>query len=107
MVKLVWYNDLGVLLAHLIDTVIECLYWYYICTKLLFLWINVVVLHEKKENFASNFIIKQNPFGPTNGATRCVSDVPPIENNQDYSPPCPHDCLFRRCDAAGCLQLPF
>ena len=35
MVKLVWYNDLGGLLAHDIDTVIECLSLCSICSKLL------------------------------------------------------------------------
>jgi hypothetical protein len=61
----------------------------------------------KKEKFASNFIIKQNPFGPTKGATRCVADAPPITNNRDYGAPHPRDSLLQHCDAAGDLQLLF
>ena len=56
MVKLVWYNDLGVLFAHLIDTLIECLC--YICSKLFIFVDKYICAASGKENFASNFIIK-------------------------------------------------
>ena len=104
MVKLVWYNDLGGLLAHDIDTVIECLSGYYICSKLLFLI--YMKMHERKK-FASNFIIKQNPFGQAKGATRCVAAVPPIDNNQDYGAPYPCNSLSQHRGAAGDLRLLF
>ena len=84
-----WYNDLGGLLAHDIDTVIECLTLYIICSKFNFMSENTVVLFEQRKIFESNLITKQNPFRPTNGATRCVADVPPIENNRDYGGPYP------------------
>ena len=62
---------------------------------------------SEKENFASNFIIKRNPFLETNGATRCVADVPPIDNNRDYGAPYPRNSPLQHCDAAGDLRLPF
>ena len=63
-------------------------------------------MHERKK-FASNFIIKQNPFGQAKGATRCVAAVPPIDNNQDYGAPYPCNSLSQHRGAAGDLRLLF
>ena len=62
---------------------------------------------SEKGNFALNFIIKQNPFRSTNGATRCVADMPPIDKNQDYGAPHPYNSLSQHCGAAGDLRLLF
>ena len=64
------------------------------------------MLFQERKN-TSNFITKQNPFRSTNGATTCVADVPPIENNQDYGAPYPCNSLSQHCGAAGDLQLLF
>lgn len=93
MVKLVWYRSRGPFsISYRYGIRVS---WYYLFKTFDFVGkYTCSCAASEKENFALNFIIKQNPFGPTKGATRCVAAVPPIDNNQDYGAPYLRDSLL-------------